>query len=357
MGRLDKAKALPKISTPASDSQINYSIANQNTLIDESFGALAKKNNGLGPFTTLNVGGPSFSELAAIGSLGALKPNNSYFKTAAAIKAKPTETSATANQTAAEIGNSLQGNTDHKVKLVSIIDGRTVMFDVMPEVAETRSAEYEAVSAAQMPGEFQKYKGTKSTTWQVNATFICRNSVEATQQYLYLNLLRAWVMPYFGNLPVPERDRLGAPPPVLNFSGWRGVVGEVPVVVTSLNWSWPKDCDWIPTEILDENRHKVPFPTVMNIQISLVESFSATQFNAFDLGAFRDGKMIGAYGGKAKIESPAEGKMTSKPVVPTVVPSATTVIPQPPSEMPRVSVVAEAQTAKLEVPPTSAVPK
>ena len=295
MGRLDKAKALPKISTPASDSQINYSIADQGTLIDESFGAIAKRKDGLGSFNTLNVGGPSFSQLAAVGTLGNLKPSNSYFKTATSIKTKPAETSATANQVANEVGNSLQGNNDHKVKLVSIIDGRTVVFDVMPEVTESRSAEYEAVSAAQMPGEFQKYKGTKSTTWQINATLVCRNSVEATQQYLYLNLLRAWVMPYFGNLPAQERDRLGAPPPVLNFSGWRGVVGEVPVVVTSLNWGWPKECDWIPTEFLDKNKQKVPFPTVLNVQIYLVESFSATQFNDFDLSAFRNGKMINAY--------------------------------------------------------------
>lgn len=295
MGRLDKAKALPKISTPASDSQINYSIADSGTLIDEGFSALTNRNGGLGPFKTLNVNAPSFAQLAAVGTLGTLSPQNSYFKTATSIKAKPAETSATANQVADEIGNSLQDNTDHKVKLVSTIDGRMVVFDVMPEVSESRSAEYEAVSAAQMPGEFQKYKGTKSTTWQINATLVCRNSVEATQQYLYLNLLRAWVMPYFGNLPAQERDRLGAPPPVLNFSGWRGVVGEVPVVVTSLNWSWPKDCDWIPTEILDENKRKVPFPTVMNVQISLVESFSATQFNDFDLSAFRNGKMIDAY--------------------------------------------------------------
>jgi hypothetical protein len=177
---------------------------------------------------------------------------------------------------------------------------RVVEFDIMPEVTENRTVEYEAMSPPQAPGEFQKYKGTKSTTWQIVATFTCRTRDEAKRNYIFLNTLRGWSQSYFGdNQLIQFQNKLGAPPPVLTFSGWRGLVGAVPVVLTSTSWNWPKDCDWLPTGIIETGPggFEIPFPAVMSITISLTESFSAQQFNAFDLVAFRNGDMVGAFGG------------------------------------------------------------
>jgi hypothetical protein len=235
---------------------------------------------------------------------------------------KPTELQASATSIKAGTGTEDgDESTSHKVKLeASVADGesiaiqnsvnfvheplmeRVVEFDAMPEVQEIHSAEYEALAAPQMPLEFQKYKGTKSIQWQINGTFTCRTRNEAARNYIYLNNLRGWTKPYFGEEQRKQfggdngnRGKLGAPPPVLKFSGWRGLVGPVPVVVTSLNWNWPKDCDWIPTGMFDPDGKEIPFPTVMNINIALVESFSPEQVNAFDLVAFRNGDMIGAW--------------------------------------------------------------
>ena len=184
------------------------------------------------------------------------------------------------------------------------------MFDIMPEVTETRNAEYEALQAAQMPGEFQKFKGTKATSWQVNATFTCRTRDEAEINLAYINTLRAWTMPYFGE----NQGRMaGAPPPVLQFYGYRGLVGKVPVVMTSLNWSWPKDCDWIPTWTVGDDGGMTPFPTVMNVQFTLVESFSANQFNKFDLESFKAGDMVGAYGTQVVTQSETVAEPQSTP--------------------------------------------
>lgn len=211
----------------------------------------------------------------------------------------------------------IDDDTGHKVKLVaSTSDGessvikndanfpheplmeRVVEFDVMPEVQEIHSAEYEPLSAPQMPLEFQKYKGTKSIQWQINGTFTCRTRDEALRNYIYLSNLRGWTKPYFGEKQRQQfsgSGKLGAPPPVLTFSGWRSLVGAVPVVITSLNWNWPKDCDWIPTGIKDGDGKEIPFPTVMQVNISMVESFSPDQVNGFDLVQFRNGRMVDAW--------------------------------------------------------------
>lgn len=298
MGLLDKAFSLPKLSGSAnvSDQLVSYAVAPTSTLINESFSAVTSRFGGVGSFNSLNVGAPSFAQLGASFSLGAIGQASSYFGAASSLTTGVSTSSATASQiNEATGGQAVAGNTDHMVKLVSMINREEVVaFEVMPEVTESRQAEYEPLAASQMPGEFQKYKGTKSTSWQINATLTCRTKNEAFFNLKSLGLLRSWVMPFFGE---NQRGlRLGAPPPVLEFSGWRGLVGAVPVVITQVNWTWPKDCDWIPTGDTDDNGREIPFPTVMNLQISVVESFSAEQFNNFDLEMFRAGRMIDAYG-------------------------------------------------------------
>jgi len=173
-----------------------------------------------------------------------------------------------------------------------------VIFEIMPQVTESHVVKYTPVSPAQFPGAFQKYEGTESVQWTVSATFVSRTSSEATKNRGYLNMLRGWTMPYFGQeiLATDNPDRLGAPPPVLSLFGLRGVVGEVPVVITSLNWDWPKDVDYIPTTDTNEyDGNYVPWPVVLQVNMTLVESFSVEEFNGFDLTAYRNGDMLGAY--------------------------------------------------------------
>lgn len=194
----------------------------------------------------------------------------------------------------------------HKVSLEEIGQGGLkVTFNVMPEVVESRQAEYEAVAPPQSPGAFQKYKGTASTQWTVNATLVCRTTAEATSNLQTLNILRSWTMPFFGERTAELfPQKLGAPPPVLKLHGWRAqMVGPVHVVITSLNWNFPQDVDYIPAQEnkLDENGRLVatgrliPFPTVIKIAIQLVETFSTERMNGFSLGHFRNGQFEEAF--------------------------------------------------------------
>ena len=346
MGLLDEAMSLPSVS--GAGGSTNYDVVSTSRLVEESMRSMQKSFGGIGSFTAPSVGAPSFAKIGADLAFNNLKAANPYVNSAvslfsgitsgsvnvgsitgaatgalknavggavgsavaklgsaASLLTAITPTSATASQIREQAGDgSSKADDSHKVTLRSMIDDVSVTFEVMPEITESRTTEYESLQASQMPGEFQKFKGTKAVTWQVNATLTCRTRHEADKNFMYMRTLRTWTMPYFGD---NQGRMMGAPPPVLEFFGWRGLVGSVPVVMTSLNWTWPKDCDWIPTTSTT-GTGTVPFPTVMTVQFTLVESFSASQFNRFNLEAFASGDMVGAYGSQV-IARPELGEL------------------------------------------------
>lgn len=300
MGLLDAefAGVLPKAATSVfssiGETVSNFTMPSTGTIVNESFQAVTNTFGSTGPFAKLSAGAPSFKELGAkLAFTGIGSTDIPYTSAASLINAPTSPTSASAiNSAVGAAGNS--DNSDHKVKLEA--SSGTVEFDNMPEVGENRNVEYESLQTAQLPGEFQKYRGTKSTSWTITGLFTARTRAEANRNYMYLNTLRGWTMPYFGEKQINQfPGKLGAPPPIITFSGWRGIVGPVPTVLTSVQWQWPKDCDWLPTGIMDDQKQEIPFPSVMNVTINLVESFSPEQFNGFDLVAFRLGDMIGAW--------------------------------------------------------------
>jgi hypothetical protein len=163
------------------------------------------------------------------------------------------------------------------------------------------------VAPPQSPAAFQKYEGTDSVQWSLNATLTSRTTDEATENLRIINQLRGWTMPYFGERTLRDYpDKLGAPPPVLTFSGYRNqMIGPVPVVITSLNWQFTPDCDYIPAyefawanptdNSLSKTGKLIPFPTVIKVAIQLVETFSTDQFNGFSYADFRIGQFKKAW--------------------------------------------------------------
>lgn len=285
--------------------------------IAESFTKLTSTVSGTSNITQLSAA--SASRISAIGN-GLLTPGSP----AASAAADSTTGAVSASTVNASIG--VNTTSMHLVTLTSndtpfdASSERTqVVFNVMPQLVEAHQVEYEAVAPSQFPGAFQKYKGTASVVWTLNATFIARTSDEAELNKQYLDTLRGWTEGYFGGYTGRDYPGyLGAPPPVLDLFGFRGLIGTVPVVITSLNWDWPKDVDWLPTLTKSEyDDNYVPFPAVLNVAINMVESYSINQFNSFSLADYRAGNMSeafadttsgGAIGGNT---SPTEGSAST----------------------------------------------
>lgn len=238
--------------------------------------------------------------------------SNTFSKAAGNISLQPQQqnqslSAAQMNQAGMSENSKSPNDTFHKVKLTcsdfdapeysgnpadvgfvaSPLSYRIVEFDNTPSISESNSVQYEPIAAPHMPTAFQKYKGTDSVTYSVEAILTARNSNEAFRNYIFCMNLRAWTKPFFGIKQMNQdgsRGKLGAPPPVLKFTGYRGLI-DVPVVITKLDIPKPNDCDWINT-----GYNNIPFPTVLKISISLVEIYSADQINDFDLSVYRIGE-------------------------------------------------------------------
>jgi len=187
-----------------------------------------------------------------------------------------------------------QSGESNFVKLISQNgDKDSVVFNVMPNISESRSASYEEVSIAQHPGAILKYQTTSARTWGVGGIkLISRNEEEANRNQEIINILRSWLMPYYGagtaNSAGPSL--FGAPPDVLTFSAYGDtVIGPVSVVLESLNINWSNDVDYIHTS------SGQAFPVILSFDISLKEAWSPKEFSGFDIAAYKKGDMKNSY--------------------------------------------------------------
>lgn len=169
-----------------------------------------------------------------------------------------------------------------------------LVLDVMPTIDENRSAAYKSFTPLHHPGEILKYESTASRSWTVASRLVCRNSAEASKNLYYLNLIRSWTMPFYGvgTGNTSLKDKLGAPPPILTLNAYGSqMIGPVKCVLETYNWQFPNDCDYIPTE------DGIPFPVILNISLTLKESWSPSEYSSFNLEEYRDGNLQEAFGG------------------------------------------------------------
>jgi hypothetical protein len=181
---------------------------------------------------------------------------------------------------------------DFKMKLRSKQTGFTIVFQVTPTIDESRSANYEHISPVHHPGTIQVYKNTEARQFNITVKLIARTAAEASLNVKYINAIRSWVMPYYGQgtASSSESNRLGAPPDILVFDVYGDKnISALPVVLTSYHWVYPDMVDYIPTE------EGIPFPTIMDISLSLVESYSPEEYTSFDITEYRTGNMATAY--------------------------------------------------------------
>lgn len=184
-------------------------------------------------------------------------------------------------------------NSDVIVVLQSTISNEFIKLNASPRISETRSAQYSEINLIHHPGSILKYERTSSRSWNVTAKLISRNQQEASDNQVILNIVRGWVMPYYGaGTEKNDPDKLGAPPAVLMFSGYgEKNISKIPVVLESYSNDWPNDCDYIPTLSGD------PFPVIMDLTLNLKESYSPAEYSNFNLFAYKSGMLSQAFTG------------------------------------------------------------
>lgn len=164
-----------------------------------------------------------------------------------------------------------------------------IVFDVMPTISESRSATYDSPQIIHHPGEILKYKSTANRTWRLETRLISRTPEEAAANLKTINIIRSWVMPYYGEGTAlgTEGSKLGAPPPILKLEGYgEKMIGPISCVLESYSWNFPNDVDYIRVE-----GDEIPFPVILNISLDLKEALSPAEFSGFDLVAYRKGEL------------------------------------------------------------------
>ena len=183
-----------------------------------------------------------------------------------------------------------------KVKLVSRRSSNDfVVFKVMPTINESRGASYDPITPIHHPGGIPVYKTTGVRTFDLNGKFISRTIKEADETLRFINLIRSWVMPYYGRgTAANDKGALGAPPDVLTlFAYGNKHLNNIPVVLQNYNWSYPDDVDYIQTS------NGEPVPMIFGVSINLIEAYSPEELSAFDLASFKKGDLGGAYNPQA----------------------------------------------------------
>jgi len=219
-------------------------------------------------------------------------------------------------------------NNQFKVKLRSQVTNTVIAFDATPEITETRNVTYKTLEPVHMPGGIHVYGNTSSRIFNINnIRLVSRTREEASKNLYRLNVLRSWAMPYFGT--GSTRSKLvGAPPDVLALTAYAtgsrdsansnaAVAGstdllnindvpslerkratnihQIPVVLQQISIPYPSDVDYINTVQLQPFHDGtvieggVPFPTIMTVDVILLETHSPLEFANFDLRKYRQG--------------------------------------------------------------------
>ena len=186
---------------------------------------------------------------------------------------------------------------DFKVTISAEPTGDKIVLVVMPTISEDRSATYKSFSPLHHPGEIMKYESTSSRSWRLEAKLISRTSEEASQNVKDLNIIRSWVMPFYGEGTANRGVSafLGAPPCILTLTGYgQQNIGPVKTVLENYSTSWPNDIDYIQT-LPDAQGVSIPFPVIMTVSLSLKETWSPAEYSGFDILEYRAGNMTAAF--------------------------------------------------------------
>jgi len=136
-----------------------------------------------------------------------------------------------------------------------------VIFNLTPTVSESRSIDYTNTGLPTSAG-ILIYLRTHNRQFSLSAKLVSRTVAEAAKNYVYVNTLRAWL------LPQTEGGLLSSPP-ILRLSGYRKQFYNIPVVISDLTINYPEDVDYIQTP-------DAMVPIIQSVEMTLIESHRLT---------------------------------------------------------------------------------
>lgn len=144
--------------------------------------------------------------------------------------------------------------------------GGQLVLEASSPVTEQRQAMYTGFDIVHLPTNIHSFKNTSSRKWTVTGKLVSRTKSEAQANSRYLDLVRNWLLPDFGNS--------GATPPILRFFAYSNKnINNRKVVITSYDWTFSDEVDYIYTA-------SQPMPVIGQLTINLEEVYSAEEITS-----------------------------------------------------------------------------
>lgn len=220
----------------------------------------------------------------------------------------------------------------------------SVTFFLTPEISESRSVNYLEIGDIRLPASILIYMGSPSRSFNISAKFMARSQAEADVAFRNKSLLESWCVTNsglsgdnIGSAVTKTNNQLGNPdvvnpgdtatvaqqdgfipgisalptksqvsnqppqtftastdlfaqsPPVLALEGYAGQFRKIPIVIRSLNISYPSDVDYI----AGSNGVMVPILQDISIQLQEARNISGGKgaIDKFRLKEFKQGTL------------------------------------------------------------------
>lgn len=124
-----------------------------------------------------------------------------------------------------------------------------LVFPYTPQITFGHNVNYETTDILHSNISVNNYKNTPPPTIQIQATFTADTREMAKHMLAAIWFLRAATKCDFGEQSVSldnsNQGTAGVPPPILYLNGWNDLIDNVPVVVSSFNYTLPQDKDYV----------------------------------------------------------------------------------------------------------------
>jgi hypothetical protein len=142
------------------------------------------------------------------------------------------------------------GNLSQPTLLSILRSTNGMVWNYTPTITEQRSVSYETQQTMHSNANYNNYKNTSNAIISVQGDFYSNTATEAMYTLACMNFIRASSLMDFGRQAAvannPNVAVVGAPPPILLFSGYgRYMYNDVPVIIKSYNFNFQNDVPYI----------------------------------------------------------------------------------------------------------------
>lgn len=176
-----------------------------------------------------------------------------------------------------------------------------IIFPYTPQISGLgKTVTYESVDIPHSNLKFNQYKNTSSNDISLKAKFTADTRKNALHMLSALWFLNACSMSKFGK---SEGNDAGLPPPILYLSGYNNMIDNIPVVISSFNYSLDDKLHYVEINLNDEefddtknfNNKNLTYwvPTEMDFDIKLkVQPNLRKVFNQWSLNKYKSGELF-----------------------------------------------------------------